>query len=202
MRRRWDHERWDHEIISRLIPDRASVLDLGCGPGELLCHLMRTRGVFGQGIELDPESVLACVQRGVPVIQADLDEGLRGFADGSFDFVVLEETLQTVRRPLRVLAEMLRVGRTGIISFPNFGHWRVRGQLLLGGRMPVTPHLPHAWWDTPNIHLMTIRDFESWCAEQGVVIHSRFAYAGGRCRPLAAGDNLKAEEALYVISRT
>lgn len=193
--------RWDHEIISRFIPERASVLDLGCGGGDLLHHLMSTRRVLGQGVELNADSVLDCVRRGVPVIQADLDEGLRGFVDGSFDFVVLERTLQAVHRPLRVLGEMLRVGHIGIVSFPNFGHWRVRSQLILTGRMPVTQHLPHAWWTTPDIHPLTIRDFETWCAREGVRIHSSFAYAGGRSRPLTAVDNLRAEEALYVISR-
>lgn len=194
-------ERWDHALIARLVPDGASVLDLGCGTGELLGRLIHEKGCAGQGVERDQAAVLACVERGVPVIQRDVDLGLHGFPDAHFDFVVLEETLQVVTRPDVVLREMLRVGRVGIVSFPNFGHWWVRTQLLIEGRMPVTPKLPFSWFGSPNIHVLTVRDFETWCAEEGVVIEQAFAYADGEVHALIPADNVLAEEALFVIGR-
>jgi methionine biosynthesis protein MetW len=194
-------ERWDHALILNLVPEGASVLDLGCGDGSLLASLRDEKKSFIQGVERDLERVLQCVSRGVPVIQADLDEGLRGFTDKSFDFVVLEETLQTVYKPGVVVKDMTRVGRKCIVSFPNFGHWRVRLQLYADGRMPVTPILPYTWHSTPNIRLLTIRDFKEWCGELGVTIEAAYAYADGECRPLVDIDNLLAEEALFVISK-
>jgi methionine biosynthesis protein MetW len=192
--------RWDHEVIESLVPQGAKVLDLGCGSGELLARLMEHKGVFGQGIERDPDLAAECLLAGVPVIQADIDAGLGFLQAGLFEYVVLEETLQTVHRPLVVLQEMLRVGHVGIVSFPNFGHWRIRMQLLLDGRMPTTPHLPYAWYETPNIHLLTIRDFEHLCEASRFFVAARWAYADGRARPLIPEDNLLAEEALYVMS--
>lgn len=191
--------RWDHELIAELIPDGARVLDVGCGEGELLGRLMAENHCAGQGIELDLAAVLRCIERGVPVIQRDADEGLNGFPDGQFDYVVLEETLQAVKQPDRVLKEMLRVGRVGIVSFPNFGHWWVRTQLLIEGRMPVTPRLPFSWFSSPNIHVLTIRDFVAWCEEEGVAIHQQYAYADGEHHPAVPADNVLAEEALFVI---
>ncbi len=193
--------RWQDSIIARHIPEGGGVLDLGCGGGELLARLMRERGVRGQGVELDPEAVVACVKRGVPVLQSDLDAGLRGFADRSFDAVILEETLQTLHRPLRILEEMLRVGRVGVVSFPNFGAWRVRLELALAGRMPVTPRLPHRWHNTPNIHLFTIRDFVEWIDAAGVRVARAYALRGEAIAPLAEDDNLQADEALFFLTR-
>lgn len=193
--------RWQDALIEREIPRGASVLDLGCGSGELLDRLIRLRGVRGQGIELDPESVMACVGRGVPVFQSDLDNGLKGFAPGAFDYVVLEETLQTLHRPLKVLDEMLRVGRHGIVSFPNFGSWRVRLSLSVEGRMPVTEHLPYRWHNTPNIHLFTLRDFLEWARSAKVRMVKGFVKAEGQPRPLRPHDNLYAEEALLFVAR-
>jgi methionine biosynthesis protein MetW len=193
--------RWQDRIIEREIPRGASVLDLGCGNGELLHTLCRLRGVRGQGLELDAAAVMECVERGVPVLQADLDEGLKGFSDNDFDYVVLEETLQTLHRPLRVLREMLRVGRHGIVSFPNFACWQVRWGLALEGRMPVTGRLPYRWHDTPNIHLFTLQDFLDWTKDEGVRVVKAFAFAEGRARPLRPGDNLVAEEALFFVAR-
>ncbi|HEY3281985.1 MAG TPA: methionine biosynthesis protein MetW [Armatimonadota bacterium] len=193
--------RWDHQLIREMVPEGASILDLGCGYGELLADLRDSKHAFVQGVERDLESVLQCTSRGVPVIQADLDEGLRGFSDGSFDYVVLEETLQAVYRPGVVVEDMMRVGRRCVVSFPNFGHWRVRLQLYADGRMPVTPRLPYTWHNTPNIRLVTIRDFEEWCAELGATIHAAYAYVDGEPRPLLKVDNVLAEEALFVISR-
>ena len=192
--------RWQDPLIEREIPRGASVLDLGCGSGELLERLIRERGVQGQGIELDPGQVMSCVARGVPVFQADLDAGLSGFPNHRFDVVVLEETLQTLHKPVEMLGEMLRVGRTCIVSFPNFGHWRVRLGLALHGRMPVTPRLPHRWHNTPNIHLCTLDDFLDWARESRVRVQKGYALAEGAVRPLTEHDNLHAEEVLLFLA--
>ena len=153
----------------------------------------------GQGIELDPEKVFECVGRGVSVFQSDLDQGLAGWTENLFDYVILEETLQTVHQPVKVLAEMLRVGRRGIVSFPNFGHWHIRLELGLGGKMPVNPSLPYRWYDTPNIHLCTIEDFSAWAGGAGVKIIDCHVLAEGEVRPSREDDNLFAEEVLFVL---
>ncbi len=193
--------RWQDRQIIDLIPAGSSVLDLGCGSGELLGQLIAERGVRAQGLELDPEAVCACVEKGVPVFQADLDLGLKGFPDNCFDYVILEETLQTLLRPAVVLAEMLRVGRHGIVSFPNFGCWRVRMDLLIRGRMPVSEWLPHHWYDTPNLHLFTLQDFIDWCDQEGVEIKDGYVLTDGTVRPVQIADNLAAEEALLVVEK-
>ncbi len=193
--------RWQDDLIVRGIRRGASVLDLGCGGGDLLARLIRRKAVRGQGVELDPPAVMRCVERGVPVFQADLDRGLAGFPDQSFDVVVLEETLQTLHRPREVLREMLRVGRLGIVSFPNFAWWRIRMSLLIEGRMPETDRLPHRWYDTPNIHLFTMQDFLDLVAQEQVTVVRAFAYDDGRARPLKPDDSLNAEEALFFLSR-
>jgi len=191
--------RWDHEVIERIIPRGARVLDLGCGSGELLRRLIRQKGVRGQGIEIDPEKVYGCVARGVSVFQADLDRGLPGWPDNSFDFVILEETLQTVHQPVKVLSEMIRVGKWGIVSFPNFAYWHVRLELGLGGKMPVIESLPYPWYETPNIHLCSVEDFMAWAREAGVEIIESHVLSEGEVRPLREDDNLFAEEVLFVV---
>jgi methionine biosynthesis protein MetW len=191
--------RWQDRMIVTTIPEGASVLDLGCGRGDLLAQLHHDRRAHVQGVELDARNVLACMEHGVPVFQADLDQGLSGFTDGSFDYVVLEETLQTLKRPDLILAEMLRVGKKGIVSFPNFGCWRVRLDLGVRGRMPVSEILPHPWYDSPNIHLCSLRDFLEHARERGYRAHAIHVCAEGRVRPFEAGDNLQAEEALVVL---
>lgn len=191
--------RWQDELIEQEIPAGASVLDLGCGGGELLAGLLRRKKVRGQGVELDSEAVFQCVAAGVPVFQSDLDRGLKGFPDHSFDYVILEETLQTLHRPAEVLKEMLRVGRRGIVSFPNFAYWRVRLDLGLRGRMPVTEWLPFRWYDTPNIHLFTLQDFLDWSGGNGVAIAQAHVLAEGQVRRMEPEDNLYAEEALLII---
>jgi methionine biosynthesis protein MetW len=196
-----DQLRWQDDLIERKVPAGASVLDLGCGAGELLVRLMDRKRVRGQGIELDPAAVFQCVERGVPVLQANLDEGLKGFSDRSFDYVILEETLQTLHRPVELLKEMLRVGRHGIVSFPNFAYWQVRFDLACRGRMPVTARLPRRWYDTANIHLLTIQDFLDWTKENHVRVVEGHALANGAVRPLQPADNLYAEEALFVIDK-
>ena len=152
-------------------------------------------------MEIDPEAVIACAVRGVPVLQMDLDEGLEGFPDGGFDYVVLEETLQTLRRPLTMLGEMLRVGRHGIVSFPNVAYWRTRLALALQGSIAVGERGGHAWHATPNIHPLSIRDFLDWAHEHRVRVTKAFALSEGTVRPLAPEDNLYAQEALFFISR-
>jgi len=176
---------------------------LGCGEGELLSQLIRRLAVCGQGVELDPRAVLKTIDRGVPVLNIDLDQGLGDFADQSFDFVILESTLQTLKKPLAVLREMLRVGRRGIVSFPNFGHWRVRFDLALRGRMPVTPGLPHGWHDTPNIHLFTLADFLDWVQVEKVTVRRSFGLVEGHLKAdLSPTDNLVVEEALIFLERS
>ena len=161
--------RFDYDLIASWIPEGARVLDLGCGDGELLAGLVATRGVKGYGVEIDPASVLAAVGHRVNVIQMDLESGLSIFEDDAFDFVILSQTLQAMRRSDLILAEMLRVGREGIVTFPNFGYWRHR-LAILGGRMPVSQSLPYQWYDTPNIHLCTVKDFEALCTRVNVEI--------------------------------
>jgi methionine biosynthesis protein MetW len=197
-----DHTDWQDHIIEDRVPAGASVLDLGCGNGELLSSLMARKHVRGQGIELSPEAVFECVARGVPVFQSDLDAGLKGFADHSFEYVVLEETLQTLHRPVDLLHEMLRVGQRSIVSFPNFAHWQIRFDLAVRGRMPVTPRLPRPWYDTPNIHLLTLQDFLDWAEANHVRIVEGHVLADGQVRSLQPGDNIHAEEVLIVLENS
>lgn len=162
-------QRYDFELISRWIPESARVLDLGCGDGVLLAGLAATKGTKGYGIEIDDANVLASVKNGVNVVQTDIESGLANFADGSFDFVILSHTLQAMRNAESVINEMLRVGREGIVTFPNFGYWRHRLDILRG-HMPVSKALPYSWYDTPNIHLCTVQDFEDLCEKVGAEI--------------------------------
>jgi methionine biosynthesis protein MetW len=161
--------RFDYELIASWIPQGARVLDLGCGDGTLLAGLSATHGVTGYGIEIDDGGVLASVKNGINVIQLDLETGLSGFEDDAFDFVILSQTLQAMRRSDLILREMLRVGHEGIVTFPNFGYWRHRIDILRG-RMPVSEKLPYQWYDTPNIHLCTVKDFEDLCVKVGARI--------------------------------
>ena len=152
-------QRADFAAIANWVKPGARVLDLGCGDGTLLAYLNEQRGGAGYGVEIDDDGILACVKNGVNVIQGDLERGLSGFADGSFDYVILSQTLQAVRSSERVVREMLRVGREGIVTFPNFGYWGHRFQVLRG-HMPVSPTLPYEWYDTPNVRMFTVRDVE------------------------------------------
>jgi methionine biosynthesis protein MetW len=166
--------RADLRIIADLVKPGARVLDLGCGTGDLLAHLQAAKQVNGYGLEIDPANITVCLANGVNVLEQNLDEGLTNFDDDSFDIVVMTETLQSVREPHVMLKEMLRIGRECVVTFPNFGHWRCRMQLSMRGRMPVAKHLPHTWYDTPNIHLCTFDDFENLCHAQGFEIIERF----------------------------
>jgi methionine biosynthesis protein MetW len=170
----------DFEAIAGWVAPAATVLDLGCGDGLLLEFLAASRAVRGYGIEIADENVLACVKRGVNVIQGDLERGLQGFDAGSFDYVILSQTLQAMRHTEEIVLEMLRVGRQAIVTFPNFGHWRSRWQVAVGGRMPVSKTLPYEWYDTPNVHLCTIRDFERFCAAHAIRVLERVVLHAGR----------------------
>jgi len=162
----------DFSTIAGWIAPDARILDLGCGDGSLLAHLRESRGATGYGIEIDDAGVLASIGNRVNVIQSDLETGLAGFDDQSFDSVILSQTLQAMHRIESIVAEMLRVGREAIVSFPNFGHWSHRAQVLLG-RMPVSQSLPYQWYDTPNVHLCTVADFDAFCAERRFRVNER-----------------------------
>ena len=166
--------RADLAIIADLVNPGARVLDLGCGEGDLLARLMHDKSVNGYGLEIDPDNITTCIHKGVNVIEQDLDAGLDNFADDSFDMVVMTETLQAVKAPVEMLKDMLRIGQECIVTFPNFGNWRCRAYLASRGRMPVSEHLPHSWYDTPNIHLCTFLDFERLCQAEGFNIIERF----------------------------
>lgn len=163
----------EFERIREWIQPGARILDLGCGDGTLLAYLAETRGTTGYGLEISDANILSCVRKGVNVLQTDLDRGLGDFDADSFDVVIMSQTLQAIRRPDRLVEEMLRVGRQGIVTFPNFAYWRLRLHLALLGRMPVSDVLPHNWYDTPNIHLFTLHDFEALCRERGIRILER-----------------------------
>lgn len=190
----------DLEIISDWIRPHSRVLDLGCGDGTLLAQLMASRDVRGYGLEIDGDEVIQAMARGVNVIQADVDDGLKDFATDTFDYVVMTQTLQALARPDVALEEMLRVGHTCIVTFPNFGHWRVRAALA-AGRMPRTAALPAQWYDTQNIHLCTVADFEALCAERGWRI-LRSLYLDRRFRPswrTRIANSLLCEIAVYML---
>ncbi|MBS3961723.1 MAG: methionine biosynthesis protein MetW [Sandarakinorhabdus sp.] len=185
--------------VAAQIPEHSSVLDVGCSDGRLLAWLRDNKSVDGRGIELDAVRVAAAVTRGLSVVQGDATRDLAAFPDQSVDFAVLSETLQAMEAPARVLQELVRIGRLAVVAFPNFGHWRVRMNLLFAGRMPVTPSLPTSWHETENIHLCTIDDFRALAAELGLRIE-REAYLAGET-PIGAWPNLLADHGLFVLSR-
>ncbi len=194
----------DLAAIAALILPGSRVLDVGCEDGALLEHLQHERGVIARGIELSQKGVNACVARGLSVVQGDADRDLSNYPDRSFDTVILSQTLQATRKPAPVLENLVRIGKRALVSIPNFGHWRVRLSLAVGGRMPNTAALPNPWYNTPNIHLCTLKDFRMLCEEVGVTIERSIALdAEGRSMrlPHPALANLLAHQALFVLCR-
>lgn len=197
-------ERVDYYEILNMIEYGSHVLDLGCGSGELLKDLIQKKGITGRGIEIDEKSVFMCFQKGLSVLQADIDEGLADFQDRTYDYVILSKTLQVVRRPHYVIREMLRVGKKGIVSLPNQGHWKIRLRFLFGGKMPKSRLLPYDWYDTPNIHLSSISDFRDLCSKENVKIIKEMALSRSRVLNFPCVkyfSNLFADESLFVITR-
>ena len=197
--------RIDLQLIADMVTPSSRLLDIGCGDGSLLDYLWHEKDVDGRGIELSMDGVNACVSQGLSVIQGDADTDLFNYPDHAFDFVVLAQTLQATRAPKEVLENLLRIGRRAIVSFPNFGYWRVRLSLALQGRMPRTETLPHNWYDTPNIHFCTIRDFVELCDELEIIIEKSFSLdsAGERkeVRNGYLGANLLGEQGVFLLSR-
>jgi methionine biosynthesis protein MetW len=192
--------RSDYAIIGEIVEPRTKVLDLGCGEGELLAWLAANKEVESRGVEISGAKVARAIARGVSVHQSDIDEGLADYPDHAFDYVILSQTLQETRHPRQVLREMVRVGRRVIVAFPNFGHWRVRLSMLLSGRAPRTRLFPYEWYDSPNIHFLTVQDFEELAAAEGLMVERRYFLAGHR--KIVTMPNLLAEVAVFLVSGT
>jgi methionine biosynthesis protein MetW len=194
----------DYDSIVSLVEPETRVLDLGCGKGELLLRLIKERRIQGRGVEINQAAVIECIHKGLSVFQGNINEGLDDYGQGAYDYVILNQTLQVLDRPDVVIEEMLRVGKKVIVSFPNFGYWRVRAQYFLTGRMPRTLKLPDEWYDTPNIHLLTIKDFKIFCRERNIQILASLSLLS--TPSLGAGwaqfwPNLFADEGIFVLAR-
>lgn len=194
----------NYDLIANLVETGSSVLDLGCGDGTLLRKLIDEKNVKGKGIEINQDNVIKSIHKALSVIQGDIDEGLADFSDGEVDYVVLNQTLQSAQKPDYVINEMLRVGKYGIVSFPNFAYWRIRMYLLLKGKMPKSKMLPFEWYDTPNIHLLTVKDFFDYCEQRNIKITKSILTRRGK----VIRSNLKkvfadifAEEVIFVIQK-
>ncbi|MBL8443603.1 MAG: methionine biosynthesis protein MetW [Zoogloeaceae bacterium] len=190
--------RYDFEVITEWISPGEKVLDLACGDGSLLKHLNKVRQVCGYGVEKDPDKLVACIANGINVLQVDLERGLAGFEDGFFDHVLMSLSLQAIHNTQGILAEMLRVGREAVVSFPNFGYWRHR-QSILNGRMPVSESLPHQWFNTPNVRFFTIADFDALCEQNGIAVRERLAFDEGKL--VTEEPNFLASVAVYRLGR-
>ncbi len=194
----------DWDMITAIIPEGAQVLDLGCGDCSLLGELVTHKKVRGRGVDIDGSRLMGGMALGVPVYQGDLDDGLADFADNTYDYVILNQTLQVVKHPQIVLKEMMRIGRFGIVGFPNFGHWSLRTGLFFGGRAPKSPALPFEWYNTPNIRVLTIRDFKAFCQEESLRIVAQHYLIMNRWRrhlPARLSANLLAHIGLFVVTR-
>lgn len=190
----------DLAIIAANITPGSRILDVGCGDGQLMAALRDERGVDARGLEIDPGNVADAMARGLSVMQGDADRDLVDYPDASFDYAILSQTLQTAMRPHVVLDHLLRIGAQAFVSFPNFAHWRVRASLLWGGRMPVTALLPLEWYETPNIHHVTIDDFRAFVAKRGITVVDAWFLSGGK-RTTAAAANFRAEHAVFLLQR-
>jgi methionine biosynthesis protein MetW len=196
--------RADLRVIEPWVELNTQVLDLGCGDGTLLAYLQEKKKVLGYGLEIDQKQITSCIEKGVNVVEQDLDKkGLRNFADKQFDTVIMTQALQAIKRPDAMLEEMMRIGRQGIVTFPNFGYWRCRHYLLWHGKMPMSKTLPHTWYNTPNIHLCTFKDFEALCRQKNIKILNRTVVDANfeQSRFALMWPNLFAEIAVYRISR-
>ncbi len=190
----------DLAIIAANVRANSRVLDVGCGDGALMAALRDDRQCDARGLEIDPVNVATAVSRGLSVIQGDADRDLADYPDASFDYAILSQTLQTTMHPHHVLDHLLRIGERAFVSFPNFAHWRVRMSLLWGGRMPVTRLLPVAWYETPNIHHVTIDDFRAYVRERGITVEQAWFLSGDQ-RTSAAAANFRAEHAVFLLRR-
>jgi methionine biosynthesis protein MetW len=191
--------RSDYAIIGEIVEPGTMVLDLGCGDGELLAWLAENKGIDARGVEMSGSKVQRAIARGVSVYQGDIDDGLQDYPDQAFDYVILSQTLQETRSPVKVLREMLRVGRRAIVAFPNFGHWSVRLSMLFAGKAPKTKLFPHEWYDSPNIHVLSVDDFEALAARERLTVERRFCLAGHH--RISVLQNLRAEVAVFLVKK-
>jgi methionine biosynthesis protein MetW len=189
--------RADFDVVSAWVPQGARVLDLGCGDGALLARLMKERNCRGYGVEIDTDGVLAAMKNGVNIIQSNIEGGLAFFANRSFDVVVLSQTLQATRYTEALIKDVLDIGKSAIVTIPNFGHWQVRWQLGIGGRMPVSKRMPYQWYDTPNVHFSTILDFDRFCEGKNIQVERKIVLAGGR--EVRFLPNVRGETAVFQI---
>lgn len=194
----------NYSIIAENIEQKAKVLDLGCGEGDLLAMLINKKHCTGSGIEINQQNVIKSIQKGLSIVQGDIDEGLKEFTENEYDYVILNQTLQSTEKPDYVIEEMLRVGKKVVVSFPNFGYWRVRFYLFFKGKMPKSKMLPYSWFDTPNIHLLTIADFFEFCKDRAIKIEKSVYIKRGKIskNPLNRFfTNFLCEEAVFIIKR-
>jgi methionine biosynthesis protein MetW len=192
-------ERIEYRAFARWIFDGASVLDLGCGDGELLSFLIRERHVRAQGIELSEQAIVRCVAEGLSVFQQDIDTGLSEYIDNSFDYVILNQTIQQVKKPDLALQEALRVGKKTIVGIPNFAHYKARNEIFFKGRVPVTASLPYQWYNTPNLHFLSLNDFLDYCEKKNIQVESSFVKSGKR--QVRFLSNLFGEFGFFLLSR-
>ncbi|HPN73244.1 MAG TPA: methionine biosynthesis protein MetW [Candidatus Omnitrophota bacterium] len=191
--------RYDHRVIGSMVSQGAVVLDVGCGDGDLLEYLVKKKDVKGSGVEISEQAIYSCVEKGLSVSHGDIDSGLREYPDRFFDYVIFNQTMQQVQRPLEAINEALRIGKKLIVGFPNFCYLPARFQIFFSGHVPVTPSLPYSWYDTPNRHFLSIRDFEEFCRRQKIKVEKKFFISNGR--QVKFIPNVFAQNGIFQISR-